>query len=488
MTISFNEVPTTIRVPFCYIEFDNSRAQYGANALPYRGLLIGQKTAAGTATADTPVRVTSAAQAKTLFGAGSQLALMCAAWLSNNPFTEMFAAPLDDDGAAVAATGTVTIGGAPTAAGTVALYVGGQRVRVAVSTISTPTTIADALVAAITAATDLPVTAANVAGVITLTAKNKGAAGNDMDVRVNYYDGEDLPAGVTCVIVAMASGSANPDIDTLITNLGDQWYQIIGFAYTDSSSLAALKTELADRWGPLRQIEGMAFAGASGTHSALGTLGDSQNSPHLSIMHNHGSPSPPFVMAAAVAAVAAYYGNIDPARPFQTLSIAGVLAPAESDRFTLQENNLLLYDGISTFQVDADGVCRIQRLITTYKTNAVGADDQSYLDVNSPLTLSYLRYDFRTYILGKYPRHKLANDGTRYGAGQAVITPKVGKAEAIARFRIWEELGLVEDADQFKSELIVERNPSDPNRLDWMLPPNLVNQFRVGGVQIGFLL
>jgi phage tail sheath gpL-like len=79
-------------------------------------------------------------------------------------------------------------------------------------------------------------------------------------------------------------------------------------------------------------------------------------------------------------------------------------------------------------------------------------------------TLSYLRYDWRNHMLTKYPRHKLANDGTRYGSGQAIITPKVGRAEAIGKFRQWEELGLVEGADQFKRDLIVERNSEDPNR------------------------
>jgi phage tail sheath gpL-like len=68
------------------------------------------------------------------------------------------------------------------------------------------------------------------------------------------------------------------------------------------------------------------------------------------------------------------------------------------------------------------------------------------------------------------------------------MTPKLGKAEAIARFRVWEEQGLVENIDQFKNDLICERNESDPNRLDWYLPPDLMNQFRVGGAKIGFIL
>ena len=91
-------------------------------------------------------------------------------------------------------------------------------------------------------------------------------------------------------------------------------------------------------------------------------------------------------------------------------------------------------------------------------------------------------------ILTKYPRHKLADDGTRFGPGQAIVTPKTMKAEAVARFTQWETLGLVEGAEQFKRDLIIERNAQDPNRLDHLLPPDLINQLRVNGVQIAFLL
>ncbi|MBF0248040.1 MAG: phage tail sheath subtilisin-like domain-containing protein [Alphaproteobacteria bacterium] len=99
-----------------------------------------------------------------------------------------------------------------------------------------------------------------------------------------------------------------------------------------------------------------------------------------------GSPTPTYEWAAAVAGVVSYYGNIDPARPFQTLTLKGVMAPKQEDRFTLQENNLLLFDGISTHLVEAGGVVHVQRLITTYTVNAQGAEDISYLDVNTPLT------------------------------------------------------------------------------------------------------
>ena len=148
----------------------------------------------------------------------------------------------------------------------------------------------------------------------------------------------------------------------------------------------------------------------------------------------------------------------------------------------------MLHDGISTHVVDAAGQVRIERLITTYQTVAGGIPDTAYLDVCTPLTLAYIRRDFRGYISRKYPRHKLADDGTRIGPGQAVITPSIGRAEAIARYRTWEVRGLVEGADAFARSVICERNAQDRNRLDWLLRPDLVNQFRVAGVQIQFLL
>ena len=139
-----------------------------------------------------------------------------------------------------------------------------------------------------------------------------------------------------------------------------------------------------------------------------------------------------------------------------------------------------------TVKVDAGGQMLIERPITTYRTNAFGLPDASYLDVNTLLTLSYLRWSMRARIASKYGRHKLANDGTLYGAGQAVVTPKVIKAELISLFREWEEAGLVEGIEQFIADLIVERDPTDANRLNALIPPDLVNQLRVFAGQVQF--
>jgi phage tail sheath gpL-like len=108
--------------------------------------------------------------------------------------------------------------------------------------------------------------------------------------------------------------------------------------------------------------------------------------------------------------------------------------------------------------------------------------------VETLFTLMTLRHDWRTTIQQRYPRYKLASDGTRFGPGLAVVTPAVMKAEAIAKFGEWESLGLVENAAQFKDEVIVERNAGDPNRLDVLLPPDLINGLRVVANKIQFRL
>jgi phage tail sheath gpL-like len=85
----------------------------------------------------------------------------------------------------------------------------------------------------------------------------------------------------------------------------------------------------------------------------------------------------------------------------------------------------------------------------------------------------------RNRILFMFPRHKLADDGTRFGAGQAIVTPLIIRSEMIAAYGELEEAGKMENMEAFKANLIVERNAQDPNRVDALLPPDLVNQLRI---------
>lgn len=490
MSISFSKIPANLRVPFVGAEFDESLASQGPALLAYRALLIGQKTATGTAAANSLHKVTSADQVRTLAGPGSLLHRKAIAWFASNTFTELWIGVLADDGAGVEAEGTITFTGPATADGTVVLYLGGERITVGVSSGDAVGDIATAAAAAIVARTDLPVTAAAALGVVTVTHKHKGAFGNDYDIRHSFTDGEELPAGVGATIVAMADGTTNPTLTDLIAAMGDVWFHVIANPYTDATSLTAIEAELSSRFGPMRMIDGVAIASAVGALGTLAALGNTRNSQHSAIVAQAGaSPlTPPSEFAAETAALVALHGNADPARPFQTLAMKHAVALPEADQFTIEERNSLLFDGIATSKVAAGGVVQLERLITTYQTSAAGSPDTAYLDVNTLLTLLYLRYSFRVRMANKYPRHKLAADGARLGPGQAVMTPKLGKAEAVGWFRQMEDLGLVEGFDQFKADLVVERDEADPNRLNFLLPPDLINQLIVSAAKIQFRL
>lgn len=489
MTISFNQIPAGIRVPLFYAEFSNERAVQGPALQEYRTLLIGPRLSTGTKPELQLERVTSGAQAHEYFGAGSVLADMAERFLEINKVNPLYCIALDDDGAGVAATGGLSFTGPASESGVVSLMVAGRNYKVAVAAADTANAIAAAVVAAIQADPKRLVNAA-VDGVnlfeVDFTARNDGPQGNEIEISHSYFEGESLPAGVGLTITAMSGGATSPDVDDVWPVIGDDQYILMGLPFTDAQTIGKVEAELETRFGPLKQNDGYAIYGKRGSFGDLTTLGDGKNSQFTTIMGIAG-PNSPWQWAAEVLARVAASASIDPARPFQTLGL-NVLAPKIADRFTLEERDQLLNTGIATFSVSASGRVAIESLVTTYQTNAFDAPDTSYLYLNTLLTLSYIRFDFKATITSKYPRHKLASDGTRFAQGQAVVTPNVIKAEAISKFRQWESLALVEGFDQFKNDLIVERNVSNPNRLDVLMPPDLVNQLRILGVKIEFLL
>lgn len=486
MTISFSQIPVTIRTPGQYVEFDNSQANKGLVRDITRVLLLGQRLSTGSAEPLVPVRVLSGDHAVALFGRGSMLAAMAYAFKNANEDSDLWAVPVADNASGQAATGTVTISGVASAAGTLRLYVGGVKVQVAVPVGALASAVAADLADAVGDMPDLSVTASATGAVVTLTARHKGETMNALDLRTTYWQGDAVPAGLTVTIAAMSGGTGNPDVQTALAALGDVQYHHVITPWTDTANLAALEGELEDRWSATRQIEGQAWASIVGTHAALSTIGSSRNSEVISLMGAQGSPTPPWLWASVYGAVAAYQLGIDPARPLQTLELPGILAPAEPDRFTRAERNLLLYDGVSTFMVAVDGTVSIERAITTYQVNTYNLPDPSYLDVETLATLAVLRSTLRARISQKFPRHKLADDGTRFGAGQAIVTPSIIRAELIALARAWEERGWVENLDAFKGQLVVERNADDPTRVDVVLPPDLVNQLRVFAALVQF--
>jgi phage tail sheath gpL-like len=490
--IPFRNIPATLRLPGSYFELDNSQANTAqANQ---RALIIGQITAAGIAVPNVPIISGGVGDANTQGGASSQLANMLAAYRLNDSFGEVWYLPLADAAGAVAATGTITFLTVPTAAGSIALYVAGMVVNVPVTVGQTVASIATAVAAALNLLPAMPVTAAAAAGVVTLTADNKGLCGNEIDIRFNYYGaagGEAIPAGLTATIVAMASGATNPTLTTALGNLGNMTFDFIASPYTDAASLLAVATLLNDttgRWSWQQQLYGHAFSAYAGTFASQTTLGLAQNNQHETILGFYNSPTPSWIWASALTAQVAVSVRADPGVPLQDMTLAGVLAPPVQSQFLNTQRETLLYDGISTFTVQQGGAVLTENIITTYQLNAQGVPDDSYLELE---TMFQLMLEIRTLLAmlsSKYQRCKLADNGSRPPANSGLVTPAIIGSDIIALYQEREALGFVQNSDAFAAALVVQKNTVNPNRVDILWPGTPVNQLRTVATLVQFRL
>jgi phage tail sheath gpL-like len=483
-------IPAQTLVPFVYVAFDATNAEPGLSIQPYQGLVVGQRLSTGTVDALEPTLVRSEAEAQTFFGEGSQLQTMARAWFASNRNTRTYFVALDDPSGA-AATLEITATGTATATGVAYLYVGGRRIAVAVTSGMTATAFATAIAAAVNAESGLEVTAASAVAVATLTYRHVGVIGNGLDVRWNMGEGEGFAAGLDASAGKLGdtvAGAGEPDIDTVWSPAGDVHYNVLASGLNFADARTKLDIELDRRFGPTIALDMVAVIALDDTHANLVSAAAGMNSEHLVAVGTENSPTPTHALAAAVAANVAFEGQADPGRPFKTLELVGALGGAVGDVFSLAEKEILLEDGISVLRRSSTGGVSIERLVSTNKTNALGVPVTAFRPINVALLLSFFRWSMRNRVLQRFPRHKVADDGAAFGSQQYLVTPRIMHAELVALAGSWAERGLIENVDDFKSGLSVVRDGSDPNRMNILMTPDLVNQFLVAAITVEFKL
>ncbi len=499
MTITFTNIPTTVRTPNAYAEIDNSRALKGLVQNPHKVLIVGQEIAAGTVSVEVLTAITRDNLADGYFGPGSVLARMCNVFKENNPNTELYALALSGGTAAASAqihfsTALSATGNSLSGAGALYMYLNGQKIEMALTSAWSELDINSHVKTTVNTSTysHLPMVC-SVSGVfLLLSAVNSGAQGDYLDVRFNYATGQSYPGGFgdSVQISGFEGGVGAPDLGEVWAVIdGEQFHHVVQ-PYVDATNLTEIEGEMADRFKPLEDLWGHGYTAVRGTHASCTTLGNSRNSPHNTIIGVYDTPNDPVEWAAALGAVAAWNLNNDPARPLQFLHLEELLPPPVESRFTRAERDILLYDGIATWIVDPGGRVLIERSITTYQANALGLPDPSYLDVQTLATLAEIRYQYRTRMTNRFivQRFKLADDTFPVQPGSKIVTPKTVKQETIALFTLLRDRGLVENLDDFIDNLVVERDIADTNRVNVLLPPDLINQFRVLAALIEFIL
>lgn len=475
MAISFNSIPSNARQPLFYSEVSASNANLYSQNL--KTLLFGQTI---TAQAAVPTFVGSEAKAIELFGLGSMAAIMAKSYFANNTQNELWVVPLADDGSGVKAEIDIQVTEAAlTEAKTIYVSISGEVVEVTVGVGATAIGMATAIETAINANVSLPVTATRTTDEVTLSVRNAGVVGNSLPISVS---------GVEVTQSVGVTGLGDPDINqTIIDAIGDVPYEYWVSPYNDNTRVDTLTGLLDARWLPVSGLYGHLFTAVDDTVSNMKVLGEYSNNEHLTIVGTRNTISSPIETLAAYAGKVAASLSIDPARPVQTLELAGIKAVLPEDQLTYAETNSLLYSGVSPLQYDSKAPA-IVRCITAYRLNAFGQPDVSYLDTNTLSTLARVIRGLRIVITSKFKRVKLVSDGTLIGAGSATVSPSVIRNEIISVYDDLIRLGLVEGAEGFEETLVVERSQTDPNRVDVLFTPDLANQLRIVGVKTQFVL
>jgi phage tail sheath gpL-like len=485
MTVSFNQISSTNRLPGPQVEIDGSKAKTSATLEPHHVLLIGIRGASGTATEGQIKDIRGELDGDAYFESKSQLAAMCRAFKRVNRKAKLSAMALDADSGGTAAAGTLPITGTATESKTAVFRIGDQRINVAVTSGDTATVFATALDVAINAAERLMFASVRTTASLAITCRHKGLIGNAVSMEFEY-----LPAGLACTVAqigATASGAGDPSVADAIAVFGDERYDTIVVGVTADANMDLIEAAASDRWGPLAKKPCMVIAAVGGSFGDLTTYGNARNSQFSCVMGTGTSPTPPWIWASQVAARDAQRCDTQPNRPRNGMTLPDCEAPKATSRILDEDRNLLLFDGISTFKVSAAGDVMIERLITTYQTNANSLADATYLSMETQRNLADL-YIRQLQLAGKYADYMVAPDGTAVDPGVPVLTPAGWRGELITWYDQMVRAGRVKDAAGFAEDLVVEINADDSERLDTESAPRLIGGLVTMAHKIAFQL
>ena len=471
MSIAFSAVPSNAIASGVFIEQEYKRAG-PPGPIPQRIAILGQYNAGKTPTENVALAITSADEAANYFGLGSMLHRIAIAL-----FLALGASPIEVDAYPIGsgtgtAEGTFTVTGPATSAGTIALYIGGVRVAVAVASGDAQDAIATAIAAAINADVNLPVTAVAVANVVTVTCRWVGLSGNGITLRQDIAAADSIsePAGVAVAIVAMAGGSDDPSIATALANFGDTFYTWVVCPYNADASLDLLEAAGAARIDPSIKRPFAGVVGYNDTRANFLTWLASRNSPWTTAVPVENSPSHVAEIAAAAVGSCAVSANAEPARPFKRLPLPGVVDGGLAPWTYAQRNAVEAAGGSSTY-LDAAGIVRIHDLLTTYVTNALGAVDESWR-----FTVTISNVQAKIYSLDQlfnsapFDRAVVVDDDA-VTAKSFAVSPKRVKAYIISLIdSLWIPEAWSKNRDDIVAGIVCEINATNPGRIDVLIP------------------
>lgn len=473
-------------VPGEYVEVNFAQGEASSGSATYAALLIGGKLSTGSATEgtvlygpDTPVSLATESDAIALFGAGSELHRMWRKFTLVNSTTPLYAIAVAEGGSAVAATGTITVATTATGAGTLRIFVQDYFVDVGFVTGDTPTVIATAAVAALNAVPYAPVVASNVAGVITLTAKQKGLRGNFIRYFAQIKPSTSGTTVSPTASTACSGGSVSDSSTTaLSTILAKRFYYIVSAA-EDQTQLVALLSQVNTQALAVTGIRQRVFAGSVDTLANTITLTTALNGARCELAWLYQSDMPPCELAANQAAVYAleeaplvprlnfdFYGA-----DAKTSSNWKVKAPLSGAAPTRSQLVSALNSGITPIGVFANGNTYLVSRITTRFLNGSNVDYR-IRDAHKVTICDRYSDDLQAKYALQFRGKQIGDDPVKNQPtpGANVVTPRVLKAAINRLTHDYEENDLLQRVGEIIANTIVQRESSPSTRMSAQIP------------------
>lgn len=482
MEVSFDHVPADAAASNVFIEQKYELRSLGGLIIPQKIAVIGQYNTGKTPEDYQPRLISSVAEAKSLYGAGSMLAIMIAVLWAGKGTVPVTAFPVPDAEGTPAA-GTIQVTGTATSSGTIALYVAGKRVAVAVTKDDTNEEIAAAINAAVNANANLPVMSAVVTDTATLICRWDGTTGNDITILEDLGVGDAInePAGITLTIVDMASGATDPDFSASspFDNFGDTWYTFVAYPYNSDTLLDVLEAAGDARNDPSVKRQFAGVCGYVGTLANFLTALDDRNSAWTSMMPVEASPNMPLEIAAATVSVTARRAQANPGRPYRALTLPDIL-PGTGALWTYGQRDQVVKAGGSTFMVTSDGKVNIEDLVTTRTQNDLSEDDDSMRWTETIANIQVKIYSLDTVFSSEPFISGVVVDDKAVTDVDYAIRPKTVKAYAIKLIdELWAPRALTKNRDAVVAGIISEIDSGNPGRINIQVPDDLAAGLKI---------
>jgi phage tail sheath gpL-like len=379
-----------------------------------------------------------------------------------------------------------------TAAGNYIFYVGGIRLSIPVVKTDTATTLGDKLAAAINASNLTGTTAANVAGLVTLTCAWGGTSGDGIRLLGPWKRTDDaVPDGVNVVVTTMASGAGDES-----SVLQDAWDAIVldgewkTEVVTPTNVVAGLDIAFnsiglpddgsgkgTGLWADADYRPCTNWTADIRDYSTVSAISDARKSdPNNDIIAAPDYSEIPFVIAAKVAAYVAGSANTNAATKYEG-ALSGLQGPVvKSNDWTATLADTALKAGLTVIKLDSNGDSVLGDVASTY--HPVGENYPPFqFEVNKRKTWNVAK-------TVKDDKVAYKNDVIVESLEEASFQPKATDLDAetariVSLVEGWVKFGWTYNGTFTTSNMVVALNPSNPDRIDRSIPILLSGNKRV---------